>query len=58
VIGGAVHRPTSEKLVAALESSDYQSAAALGKRAAIWGAVTLALLIVAVAVMVMKLGAG
>jgi hypothetical protein len=58
VIGGVVHRPTSEKLVAALESGDYQSAADLGKRAAIWGAVTLALLIVAVAVMVMKLGAG
>ena len=58
VIGGAVHRPTSEKLVAALEAGDYQAAAGFGKRTAIWGAVSIALLIVAVSAMVMKLGAG
>jgi hypothetical protein len=58
VIGGAVHRPTSEKMVAALEAGDYETAAGFGKRAAIWGAVTIALLIVAVSAMVMKLGAG
>ncbi len=58
VIGGAVHRPTAEKMVVALESGDYEAAARFGKRAAIAGAVTIALLIVAVTAMVMKLGAG
>lgn len=58
IIGGLVHRPDSDKMVAALESDDYETAAQIGKRAAIWGSVTLALLIVAVSVMVMKTGAG
>ncbi|MDP9494369.1 MAG: hypothetical protein M3P87_03930 [Actinomycetota bacterium] len=58
VIGGVVHRPDSDRLITALESADHQTAAAIGKRAAIWGAVTLALLIVAVSVMVLKTGAG
>jgi hypothetical protein len=58
IIGGVVHRPDSDKMVAALESADYETAAGLGKRAAIWSAVTIALLIVAVSVMVMKTGAG
>ena len=58
VIGGAVHRPTAEKMVAALEKGDYEAAAGFGKRAAIAGTVTIALLIVAVSAMVMKLGAG
>ncbi|MEX1124057.1 MAG: hypothetical protein WD895_07235 [Acidimicrobiia bacterium] len=58
VIGGIVHRPDGERMVAALEASDHETAAGLGKRAAIWGTVTMALLIVAVSVMVMKTGAG
>jgi len=58
VIGGTVHRPASERMITALESADYQTAAAIGKREAIWGAVTLALLIVAASVMVLKTGAG
>lgn len=58
IIGGAVHRPDAGKMVTALESADYETAAGIGKRAAIWGAVTIALLIVTVSVMVMKTGAG
>jgi uncharacterized membrane protein len=58
IIGGAIHRPNSDKMVAALEGGDYDTAAGLGKQAAIWGSVSIALLIVAVAVMVMKTGAG
>jgi hypothetical protein len=58
IIGGVIHRPDSDKMVTALESGDYETAAGLGKRAAIWGTVTIALLIVAVSVMVMKTGAG
>ena len=58
IIGGVVHRPDDDRMVAALESADYGTAAAIGKRAAIWGAVTIALLIVTVSVMVLKTGAG
>lgn len=58
IIGGVFHRPDADKLIAALESADYETAAGLGKRAAIWGTVTGALLIVALVVMVMKTGAG
>ena len=57
-IGGLVHRPDSDRMVTALESADYETATAIGKRAAIWGTVTIALLIVAVSVMVMKTGIG
>jgi hypothetical protein len=45
-------------MVAALESGDRATAAAEGKRAAIWGLVTSVMLIVAVVVMVLKTGAG
>lgn len=58
VIGGAVHRPISDKMISALEGDDYETAGRLGKQAAIWGSVSIALLIVAVSVMVMKTGAG
>jgi hypothetical protein len=58
VIGAMVHRPGGVKMIAALESGDRTAAAAEGKRAAIWGAVTAVLLIVAVVVMVLKTGAG
>lgn len=58
VIAVVVHRPNGEKMVTALESADYETAAGLGKQAAIWGTLTIALLIVAVAVMVMKTSAG
>ncbi|HLE94812.1 MAG TPA: hypothetical protein VI689_00425 [Acidimicrobiia bacterium] len=58
VIGGVVHRPDADKMITALERADYETAASLGKRAAIWGSVTIALLIVTVSVMVMKTGAG
>jgi uncharacterized membrane protein len=58
LIGAIVHRPGGEKIVSALESGDQATAAAEGKRAAIWGAVTAVLLIVAVVVMVLKTGAG
>jgi uncharacterized membrane protein len=58
LIGALVHRPGGEKIVAALESGDQAVAAGEGKRAAIWGAVTAVLLIVAVVVMVLKTGAG
>jgi hypothetical protein len=56
LIGAIVHRPGGEKIVSALESGDQATAAAEGKRAAIWGAVTGVLLIVAVVVMVLKTG--
>jgi len=58
IIGGVVHRPDSDRMVTALEGADYETAASIGKRAAIWGAVTMALLIVAVSLMVLKTGAG
>jgi hypothetical protein len=58
IIGSVVHRPDAQKIIAALESSDYPTATEAGKRAAIWGALTIALLIVTVSVMVMKTGAG
>lgn len=58
IIGGVVHRPDSDRMVTALESADHETAASIGKRAAIWGAVTMALLIVAVSVMVLKTGTG
>jgi hypothetical protein len=45
-------------MITALERADYETAASLGKRAAIWGSATIALLIVTVSVMVMKTGAG
>ena len=57
IIGGVVHRPDSDRMVTALQSADYDTAAVIGKREAIWGSVTIALLIVAVSVMVMKTGA-
>jgi hypothetical protein len=57
LIGAIVHRPGAAKTIAALESGDRVTAAAEGKRAAIWGAVTSVLLIVAVVVMVLKTGA-
>lgn len=58
LIGALAQRPGTEKLITALESGDYVAAAAVGKRAAIWGTVTGVLLIVAVVVMVLKTGAG
>jgi hypothetical protein len=58
LIGGLVHRPGGERIVAALESGDVAAAARDGKRAAIWGVVTVVLLIVAVVVMVLKTGVG
>ena len=57
LIGALVHRPGAEKMITALESGDRATAAAEGKRAGIWGAVTSALLIVALIVMVLKTGA-
>ncbi len=57
LIGAIVHRPVGERIISALESGDRAAAAADGKRAAIWGAVTIVLLIVAVVVMVLKTGA-
>ncbi|HET9201643.1 MAG TPA: hypothetical protein VFP67_00720 [Acidimicrobiia bacterium] len=57
LIGALVHRPGGEKMISALESGDRATAAAEGKRAAIWGAITAVLLIVAVVVMVLKTGA-
>ena len=54
LIGAIVHRPVGERIISALESGDRAAAAADGKRAAIWGAVTIVLLIVAVVVMVLK----
>jgi hypothetical protein len=54
LIGALVHRPGGERIINALESGDRASAARDGKRAAIWGAVTVVLLIVAVVVMVLK----
>lgn len=58
LIGALVHRPGGERIITALESGDRAAAARDGKRAAIWGAVTIVLLIVAVVVMVLKTGAG
>jgi hypothetical protein len=58
LIGAFVHRPGADKMITALESGDRATAAAEGKRAAIWGVVTSVLLIVAVVVMVLKTGAG
>src|SRR5688572_14506683 len=58
LIGALVHRPGGERIVTALESGDRAAAARDGKRAAIWGAVTIVLLIVAVVVMVLKTGVG
>ena len=58
LIGALVHRPGGERIIIALESGDQAAAARDGKRAAIWGAVTIVLLIVAVVVMVLKTGAG
>ena len=52
------HRPGSARIIAALESGDYPTAASEGKKAAIWGTVTAGLLIVAVVVMVLKTGSG
>lgn len=52
------HRPGSARIIAALESGDYPTAASEGKKAAIWGTVTAGLLIVAVVVMVLKSGSG
>ena len=54
LIAAFVHRPSGERIIAALESGDQAAAAADGKRAAIWGGVTIVLLIVAVVVMVLK----
>jgi len=54
LIAAFVHRPGGERIIAALESGDQVAAAADGKRAAIWGVVTIVLLIVAVVVMVLK----
>jgi len=56
LIGAFAHRPGSARIIAALESGDYEEAATEGKKAAIWGAVTVALLIVAVVVMVLETG--
>jgi hypothetical protein len=58
LIGALVHRPGGQKMISALETGDQATAAAEGKRAAIWGAITAVLLIVAVVVMVLKTGAG
>ena len=58
LIGALVHRPGGERIITALESGDRAAAARDGKKAAIWGAVTIVLLIVAVVVMVLKTGAG
>ena len=58
LIGALVHRPGAGKVIAALECEDRATAAAEGKRAAIWGVVTSVLLILAVVVMVLKTGAG
>ena len=58
LIGALVHRPGGAKMISALESGDQATAAEEGKRAAIWGAVTSVLLIVAVVVMVLKTGSG
>jgi hypothetical protein len=58
LIGALVHRPGAERMITALESGDRTAAARDGKRAAIWGAVTIVLLIVAVVVMVLKTGTG
>jgi hypothetical protein len=58
LIGALAHRPGSSRIIAALESGDYEQAATEGKKAAIWGAVTTALLLVAVVVMVLKTGSG
>jgi len=58
LIGALVHRPGGERIITALESGDRAAAARDGKRAAIWGAVTIVLLIVSVVVMVLKTGTG
>lgn len=58
LVGAFAHRPGSTRIIAALESGDYETAATEGKKAAIWGAVTSALLIVVVVVMVLKTGSG
>jgi hypothetical protein len=58
LIGALVHRPGGERIITALESGDRAAAARDGKMAAIWGAVTIVLLIVAVVVMVLKTGTG
>lgn len=58
LIGALAHRPGGAKMISALESGDQATAAEEGKRAAIWGAVTSVLLIVAVVVMVLKTGSG
>ena len=58
LIGALAHRSGSGRLIAALESGDQVTAAAEGKKAAIWGTVTAGLLIVAVVVMVVKTGVG
>jgi hypothetical protein len=58
LIGALVHRPGGERIISALESGDTAAAARDGKQAAIWGAVTIVLLIVALVVMVLKTGVG
>jgi len=58
VIAMAVHAPGGRKLIAAIEAGDRDGAAAEGKRAAIWGAISTVLLIVATITMVLKSGTG
>jgi len=56
VIGAVVQRPGGKKVVAALEAANYTEAANEGKKVAIGGAISMALLIVAVIVMVLRTG--
>jgi len=58
LIGAIVLGPATKQAIASIEAGDFPAAAAAGKKAANWGRILSALLVVAVVVMVLKTGAG